>query len=140
MNITLRAFCICGTLLGGLPLAAQTDRLTIGTAPVKTDIALVCNFTTECFDADTCTDAAFEPTLTGRAGGMSLQDMVAQVKFSSEAGDADLLGLRSDDAMSLSGGTFEARHLLTINKDGAARYTVHYADGPMAISYLGICK
>ncbi|MGH1577137.1 hypothetical protein [Planktotalea sp.] len=118
----------------------QPEKLTIETAPVSQSFTFECRFTTECYEAEPCADTEFTPSLEARAGGLTEDDTVVEAKLVSDAGDAVLLGVRSGGTLSLSGGTFEARQLLTIAKDGAARYSLHYADGPMAISYLGVCK
>ena len=51
-----------------------------------------------------------------------------------------LVGAKDGGRLSLSGGDFDARHLLTISEAGDVRYTVHYAEGPMMVSYLGRCE
>ena len=61
-------------------------------------------------------------------------------KSVSDAETVDMTGTKQVKALSLTGGGFDARHLLSIAADGASRYTVHYADGPIVISYLGTCK
>lgn len=113
---------------------------TIETAPVKSDVALSCQFQTECFDTELCAETAFAFDLTGRSGGLDTEMMVVGATLSSESGDIELLGVTQAGATSLSGGEFSARHLLTIAKNGQARYSVHYVDGPMMISYSGICS
>ena len=107
---------------------------------MQIEIELFCAFTSECLEAETCNDTTFSFDLKGRAGGMAESDMVVQTELTSEIGDTALIGARSGAALSLAGGSFESRQLLTINEDGAARYTLHYADGPMVISYLGECS
>lgn len=141
-------FSACALLFAtSLPVAAneseQTDdagSYTLETAPVKLDVELSCVFETECLEADTCNDTTFSFDLIGKAGGLTDVDMVVQAEIVSEIGDTVVLGARSGTAMSLAGGTFDARHLLTIAAGGDARYTLHYSDGPMAISYLGACS
>ena len=113
---------------------------TLQNAPVQSEISMLCAYENECLDAEACNNTTFSFELKGRAGGLNDVDMVVQAELISEIGDTILLGARSGEAMSLSGGTFDARHLLTIAKNGNARYTLHYSDGPMAISYLGACS
>jgi len=141
----LSAFCaLCA--LCALPVvadendAAEDGSYTLQNAPVKREIALQCAFENECFEAESCADTTLTFELKGRAGGLTATDMAVEVAMVSEIGDATLIGVRSGRAMSLSGGAFDARHLLTIAQDGAARYTLHYADGPMVITYLGACE
>ena len=121
---------------------AQEDdgSYTLQNAPVKREIALMCRFESECFEAESCAETTLSFDLKGRAGGLTATDMAVEVAMVSEIIDATLIGVHSGSAMSLSGGAFDARHLLTIAEGGAARYTLHYADGPMAISYLGACE
>lgn len=136
---------ICAAVVLAPPLLAQNmpqteDSFTLETAPVKVTFTLQCVFKTECFEGEACAETNFGAQLNVVAGGLTETDMVVQSDLVSDAGDATLLGVRSGKAMSLAGGGFDARHLLTIAQDGAARYTVHYADGPMFINYLGACK
>ncbi|MFZ5961745.1 hypothetical protein ACOXXX_02240 [Thalassococcus sp. BH17M4-6] len=115
-------------------------QLTIDTAPAQVLIDRTCTFSTECYEAESCTDTGFDITLQGDAGGMDMQSMVLRTRLISDAGTVEMLGVQDSGAMSLSGGTFEARHLLTVNAEGAARYSVHYIDGPMVVTYLGTCE
>lgn len=113
---------------------------TLQNAPVQSEISMLCAFENECLDAEACKSTTFSFELKRRAGGLNDVDMVVQAELISEIGDTILLGARSGETMSLSGGAFDARHLLTIANDGYVRYTMHYSDGPMAISYLGACS
>lgn len=113
---------------------------TLQNAPVQPEIAMLCAFENKCLDAEACNNTTFSLELKGRAGGLNDVDVVVQAELISEIGDTILPGARSGEAMSLSGGIFDARHLLTIENDGYARYTMHYSDGPIAISYLGACS
>ena len=113
---------------------------TLQNAPVQSEISMLCAYENECLDAEACNNTTFSFELKGHADGLNDVDMVVQAELISEIGDTILLGARSGEAMSLSGGAFDARHLLTIANDGYVRYTMHYSDGPMAISYLGACS
>jgi hypothetical protein len=117
----------------------SAETYTLDSAPAQLSFTLQCTFEKECLEDEVCNDTTFAPVLKARAGGLTETDMVVEAELVSEAGDATLLGVRSNGAMSLSGGTFEARHLLTIAANGTARYTLHLSDGPMVISYLGSC-
>ncbi|SPF81292.1 hypothetical protein [Pseudoprimorskyibacter insulae] len=135
------------SLTGSAVMAQEDDhsgegearQLTLDDAPVQSEVMMICRFGTECYEAEACAASGFEADLIGLSGGMSADALVVQAMFRSDAGNVELIGLRAPEAMSLSGGQLEARHLLTVANSGAARYTMHYADGPMVISYLGTC-
>ncbi|MBV2360962.1 hypothetical protein KUH32_14440 [Thalassococcus sp. CAU 1522] len=135
-----------GLALFAAPLAAQDDPahdddgFTIEHAPFQLNIALLCTFTLECFDSEPCSETAFTPRVEGKAGGMTPDTLVVGASLISDAGTVELLGAREGNLTSLFGGGLDARHLLTIGLEGSARYSVHYADGPMVISYLGVCE
>ncbi len=124
-------------------LAAKTApeaNITIDTAPFRQEINRQCNFITECVENEPCTETEFTPEITGIGGGLSADDLMVQAEIVTDAETVELLGVTKGKSMSLSGGTFAARHLITITENGATRYTVHYADGPFVISYLGTCN
>jgi hypothetical protein len=116
------------------------DSLTLDNAPFRQDIKISCNFITECVEDEPCTEVEFTPEITGNAGGLTPDDLVVQSEMVTDAETIELLGVKSGKSYSLSGGTFAARHLLSITNGGATRYTVHYAEGPFVISYLGTCN
>jgi len=127
------------------PDAAAADStpqqtLTIETAPYRKDILRRCEFVTECVENEPCTETEFTPEITGIGGGLSADDLGIQAQMVTDAETVELLGVTSGKSMSLAGGTFAARHMITITENGATRYTVHYADGPFVISYLGTCN
>ncbi|WP_425100504.1 hypothetical protein [Tropicibacter sp. S64] len=115
-------------------------QMTVETAPVQADVALNCAFATECYEDEGCQDSGFGFLLDGHGGGLDEATLMMEAMISSEAGDVFLMGARDAGAYVLSGGGFDARHMLTIGAEGAARYTVHYAEGPQVISYLGRCE
>ena len=129
-----------GDFSGRLSGNGGNAQLGIRQAPVQDEIALSCRFGIECLEAEGCVAGGLSATLDGRAGGMDAQSMTVQAELAFEAGAVEMLGVMDSGAMSLSGGPFEARHLLTRAPDGATRYTVHYTDGPMVVSYLGQCE
>ena len=108
-------------------------------APFRKDLAVSCRFETECFEAEGCAETAFEARLTGLAGGLTPDALAVVSKFSADAGEVELLGTQAGDILSLSGGNIAARHFLTLSR-GEARYTVHFSEGPMVVSYLGQCQ
>lgn len=143
----MRAFRILGAALAALPCVAAAQgtfdvarQLTTKDAPFRALVALECNFDQRCVDGAVCQDAAFFPRISGEAGGLSPSDMVLEATMIDDAHATTLLGLVSNDAYSLSGGSFDERHLMTIAPSGVARYTLHQAAGPSAITYLGTCK
>ncbi len=132
--ILILATCATGT-------AAQEDvepGVAISRAPHKAEIALECRFDLECYEGEACLATEFNFALKGLAGGLGPDAMAALVKMESLAGSVELLGTRSGDITVLSGGGIEARHMLTLDGQ-SVRYTLHYSDGPLVISYLGLC-
>ncbi len=141
----LNSACAAMIVVGSsIAVFAEEDHLaqelTVDGAPVQAEIALECRFAKECLEDEDCADSGYAFSLNGRAGGVNENAMVAQTVLSDDAGNTDLLGVRQDGALSLGGGRFETRHMLTISVEGTARYTVHLADGPMMISYSGMCE
>ncbi|WGW02892.1 hypothetical protein [Tropicibacter oceani] len=120
-------------------LAQAPEQLTVETAPVQERMTLSCAFAQECYETEACQEAGYGFELTGRAGGMDPQTLVVDGTLRSETGDVPMVGVRSEGLYSLSGGGFEGRHLLTIGAEGEARYTVHYSDPVMVVSYVGQC-
>ncbi|MFU1606653.1 hypothetical protein ACM25O_09365 [Sulfitobacter pontiacus] len=118
----------------------RRSRATAPAEPFQQTIAIACRFTWECVENEPCTETEFTPDITGNAGGASADALTVQSQMVSDAETVDMTGTKQVKALSLTGGGFDARHLLSIAADGASRYTVHYADGPIVISYLGTCK
>jgi hypothetical protein len=140
-------------LIAALPAVAQEkapdaavaditpdEATTLETAPYRQDILRTCEFVTECVENEPCTETEFTPEITGIGGGLTADDLGVQAQMVTDAETVELLGVTSGKSMSLAGGTFAARHMITITENGATRYTVHYADGPFVISYLGTCN
>ncbi len=93
-----------------------------------------CRFTTECFEAEPCTETDFSFTISHHD----------ELGFLIRTDAEDIAGLVFDnyfpDATSaLIGTTDTAYHMLTIAPGGAARYSVHM-EGPMMVSYAGRCE
>tara|TARA_R110000765_G_scaffold50613_3_gene102768 strand:- start:968 stop:1420 length:453 start_codon:yes stop_codon:yes gene_type:complete len=116
------------------------EELTLETAPFRQDIEITCSFVYECVESEPCSKSDFAPEITGNAGGLTPNDLVVQSYMRTDGEMIELIGVKSNMALSLSGGSFAARHLMSIAADGTTRYTVHYADGPTLISYLGTCN
>lgn len=88
-----------------------------------------CTFTTECFEAEACTDANFKV-------GVALEDKTISTEF----GDLMVASLKqTPTTMTLVATGAGAEYLLSMTPE-AARLTTHSNDGPMVISYLGICE
>lgn len=111
----------------------------IGAPPTETDVTLSCVFATECYEDEACQSSGYGVMLEGKAGGMDAEALLVEVAMSSVSGDTFLVGVQSGGIFSLSGGGFDARHMLTIGADGAARYSVHYSDPVMVLTYHGQC-
>ncbi|TCM81487.1 hypothetical protein [Rhodovulum steppense] len=116
-----------------LPLAAQDG------ASTDNDFALACAFDRECHEAEPCTDADFALDVTGRVGGMGAGTMLARVVLSSVSGDVDAFGTLDGGTMFLQGGDGASRSYLVVT-NGAARYTLHMAEGPTVVTYHGTCE
>ena len=102
----------------------------------------ICRFETECVEAEACaaTDYAARIVRPGeRTSGAGT--------FSDDAGTVVLTKLPGPDAAThFSAGNGEGAYegafgmmFLTTGEDGTARLTVHFEEGPMAITYLGTC-
>ena len=119
--------------------APVAEMMGINEMPVQRAINLFCRFETECVEDEACAASAFEVALTGRAGGLEEAQMAAAVTVSTLSSTDESLGAFDNGVLSIAGGSIDARFLLTVTGDGA-RYTQHYGDGPMVISYLGACE
>ncbi|MBP0482054.1 hypothetical protein [Sagittula salina] len=124
----------------GEHVGEDAQMLTVTTAPVQADISLGCQFDRECLEDEACSDSGFPAMLDAHAGGLDPEVLMVEANLVAEDGTTFLVGARDHGRLSLSGGDFEARHLLTVSAEGDARYTVHYAEGPMMVSYLGRCE
>ena len=139
--------CFWTTLIlsTAVPPAMAQERPVFGSRnpnapPVQQEFAMMCEFKSECYETESCSETQYSIDLEGETSGLETDAMIASIQLSSDIGTEDLVGVVQDETTSLSGGTFAARHFLTIAPNGAARYTVHYADGPLMISYLGECR
>jgi len=93
----------------------------------------VCRFTTECFEAEACDDAAFELRI---APG----DTNGRVRLGSIADEVTgTLTVGSSGATVILARGPTSFQLLTI-LDTAARYTLHLTDGPAVVTYHGSCE
>lgn len=115
------------------------EMMGISDAPVQRAINLFCRFEAECVEDAACESTDFELGITGRAGGLEEARMAASVTLSTVSRNDPALGAFDNGVLSLSGGDIDARFLLTVS-EGGARFTQHYGEGPMTISYLGVCE
>ena len=98
------------------------------------DLFASCTFTRECLEEETCTDTDFQMEIRHDDTLGFLMETIA------EEIDGLVFDNRANEATStLIGQTDTAYHMLTIRKDGEARYSVHM-EGPMAITYIGKCE
>lgn len=117
----------------------DADQLTVTTAPVQSDLFFQCRFERECIEAEPCAESGFDPVIDAHAGGLDPEVLMVEAQMIGDGGNTFMMGAQDHGRVSLMGGDFDARHLLTIAPDGAARYTVHLAEGPRVVSYLGTC-
>lgn len=88
-----------------------------------------CAFTTECFEAEQCSDSTF-----------AIDVMLGDEKISTEFGALTIVALKQSDALKTLFATGSgAEYLLSITSD-AARLTTHMNDGPLSVTYLGACE
>lgn len=119
--------------------ALVADTADIASAPVQAEVALNCTFTTECFDLEGCSDTNFAVSLMGRAGGVTTDDMIVAAELTTDAETYAMIGTHAGEVYSLTGPSDYGHGMLTVS--GAdARFTVHYTDGPLSISYGGVCE
>lgn len=91
--------------------------------------AFPCDFTTECYEAEACTESTFALDV----------DVEAQA-ISTEFGEITIVAIREqDELISVFGSGTGAEYLLSITPE-AARLSTHMNDGPEAIQYLGTCE
>ena len=92
-----------------------------------TALAEQCTFTTECFEAEACSDTSFSLTIEG---GALITD-AETIPVSSGGSDATTVYV---------GYTPSAFHILTREKGARARYSTHIFDGLMMVNYMGTCE
>jgi len=108
--------------------------LALGAATLAQPLAAAshqCNFTTECFEDEACSDTAFSVTIQQTDGKTTL------------VSDAETIAVSiggSDSVKVYVGVTDSAFHLLTRTSEGASRYSTHLFEGPLMINYLGTCE
>jgi hypothetical protein len=90
-----------------------------------------CSFTTECFEAESCSETAFN---------MSIEDNNGQFSLVSDAETIATTTGGSDALKIYVGYTSSAFHLMSRSTDGPARYSTHIFEGPLMVNYLGTCK
>ena len=131
-------YLILPLALIGSATAAQT--LSLETAPAQQTFEKNCQMLSECYDTDGCADTTYSMKLEGRAGGLTADDMVLAATLTDDSETIEMLGTLTSSATLLSDVGTNARRILTISPDGQARFTVHFIDGPVSITYAGICE
>lgn len=128
------------TIVASAVMSVPSPGMVSAETAVEAQVYMDCEFATECYEAEGCQEAVFAATLVGRASGDEMIDMAAEIEMRSDNGDVMLAGTLSNGALGLYGGAGLGRHMLSVSADGAARYTVHLANGPQAVTYLGTCE
>lgn len=113
-------------LTGSIPLIAAVS------AAFADGDDLMCQFETECFEAEACDETAFELNVSKSDDGVVLGSIADEVQGQSSMNDR---GTELIVAQGLS-----TLQILTVGTDGTARYTLHLTDGPAVLSYLGSCE
>lgn len=103
---------------------------------------MVCTFNLECFDAETCTDTAYEVTITHKEFARGMDEMDARASWQDDAVTRTVfMRQRSDITFGMwsedDGRVFG--RLLT-HESGAARYVYMNHEGPFTITYHGSCE
>lgn len=96
-------------------------------APVA---AAQCDFTTECFDGEGCSETAFS---------LKLEQGETELEIVTDAETIPVSQGGNTATQIYVGITSNAFHLLTRTQDGPSRYTTHIYDGPFIVSYIGEC-
>ena len=102
------------------------------TLPAAALAETVCVFDAECVEAEPCAGADYAVRI---AADGTLRDDAGSVATEALSGAARVGG-RGEGAYA---GAFGAM-IITRSEDGAARLTVHFEEGPMAITYHGTCE
>ncbi len=90
--------------------------------------AFECNFATECYENEACTDSTF-----------TLEADIEAQEIATEFGELIIVAVKSEEnLMTLFATGPGAEYLMSLTPD-AARLTTHVNDGPQSITYLGQC-
>ena len=115
---------LIGLLAAALPNMAMAGQ----------DILAQCVFTQECTPGEGCADTTFEvEVLSGTGMDFTIQSMAGDLPGTLASAP------RPDAPLFLFATSETAAHLLSIQSDGAARYTLHL-QGPLVLDYQGVCK
>lgn len=90
-----------------------------------------CSFTTECYEAEACSETAFD---------LSIEDADGKTAIVTDARTIPTSIGGSEAVRIYVGVTDDAFHLISRASGGATRYTTHIYEGPMMVNYLGTCK
>ncbi|SIT14979.1 hypothetical protein SAMN05421759_12140 [Roseivivax lentus] len=94
-----------------------------------------CRFTTECFEAEACAETEFTLDIEMAEAATQIVQLVTDAE--TMTGEGQML---DQGGFLFQGGNANGAHLLTAAPDGAARYSVHYFEGPMIVTYHGTCE
>ena len=97
--------------------------------------ANMCSFDMECFEGEACQETAFDLQFRAGTGGPHEMEIVT---------DAETIGVNvggNGKIAHIAGMNDSGFHVLTVQAgSGAARYSVHLNEGPLAITYHGQCE
>ena len=96
-----------------------------------------CQITHECLDQEACAESGFELQIERSAGSSDPFQLITPAET--------IDGVFMDDNSPVAATHLVARqtgayHMLTIQTDGALRWSVHMPIAEMAISYFGTCE
>ena len=100
-------------------------------APLMASAALAypCTFHTECFESDACAESTF-------VAEVLLEDEAISTEF----GDLTIVAAKQAEALTTIFATGNgAEYLLSVSPT-AARLSTHMNDGPLSVTYHGICE
>lgn len=99
----------------------------IAVVSATTIAAETCTFTIECFEGEACAATQFS---------MAIED--GQLVTDAETIPVSTGGSATTNVF--VGYTSSAFHVLTREKEGAARYSTHIFDGVLMVNYMGTCE
>lgn len=92
-------------------------------------LAFSCNFQTECYETEPCQEADF-----------TIEVILEEEKVSTEFGDLTVVAAKESDAITIIFATGGETEFLISVTPMAARASAHINEGPLSVSYFGICE